>query len=141
MRKQEVRRDIVESCISSPELVTDSILDRKNHWRRHEEGYLRVTIAEEDEALVVGDCDRPAQAAGGDTMKISYDPEADALYIELRDARPADSVDIEEGVTADLDGEGHIIGLEVLDASKRMTLEDLANVSYENLLLVSVPHQ
>jgi len=74
-------------------------------------------------------------------MKITYDPEADALYIELRDARPADSMDVEEGVTVDLDSEGHIIGLEVLDASKRMTLEDLTNVSYENLLLVSAPEQ
>ena len=55
-------------------------------------------------------------------MKITYDPEADALYIALREARPADSMDVEEGVTADLDDEGHIIGLEVLDASKRMTL-------------------
>ena len=74
-------------------------------------------------------------------MKITYDPEADALYIELRDARPADSMDVEEGVTVDLDNEGHIIGLEVLDASKRMTLEDLTNVSYENLLLVSALDQ
>ena len=74
-------------------------------------------------------------------MKITYDPEADALYIELRDARPSDSMDIEEGVTAELDDQGHIIGLEVLDASKRMTLEDLANVSFENLLLVSAPDQ
>ena len=74
-------------------------------------------------------------------MRITYDPEADALYVELRDARPSDSMDIEEGVTVDLDGDGHIIGLEVLDASKRMTLEDLTNVSYENLLLASVPEQ
>ena len=70
-------------------------------------------------------------------MKITYDPEADALYIELRDARPADSMDVEEGVTVDLDGEGHIIGLEVLDASKRMTPEQLANIHYENLLLTA----
>ena len=53
MRKQEVRRQLVEECVSSPELVTDSILGRKNHWRRHDEGYLRVTMGEEDEALVV----------------------------------------------------------------------------------------
>ena len=53
MRKQEVRRHLVETCVSAPELVTSSILGRKNHWRRHDEGYLRVTIAEENEALVV----------------------------------------------------------------------------------------
>jgi uncharacterized protein YuzE len=74
-------------------------------------------------------------------MKITYDPEADALYIGIREVRPADSVDIEEGVTADLDSEGHIIGLEILDASKRMTLEELTNVSYENLLLASLPRR
>lgn len=70
-------------------------------------------------------------------MKITYDPEADALYIELRGARPADSLDIEEGVSVDLDSEGHIIGLEVLDASKRMSPHELASVSYENLLLTA----
>ena len=53
MRKEGVRPLAVEVCVSSPELVADSIVGRKNLWRRHGEGYLRVTIAEEDEALVV----------------------------------------------------------------------------------------
>jgi uncharacterized protein YuzE len=70
-------------------------------------------------------------------MKITYDPEADALYIELRRVTAADSVDIEEGVTVDLDAEGHIIGIEILDASERLTPEELVNVSYENLLLAA----
>jgi uncharacterized protein YuzE len=66
-------------------------------------------------------------------MKITYDPEADALYIGLRQVGAADSVDVEEGVVADLDEEGHIIGIQVLDASKRLSAEDLCEVSYENL--------
>jgi len=70
-------------------------------------------------------------------MKITYDPEADALYIGLRDVPASDSTDIEEGVTVDLDGEGHIIGLEVLDASNRLSSDELANIQYQNLLLVS----
>jgi uncharacterized protein YuzE len=36
-------------------------------------------------------------------MKITYDPEADALYIGLRKAEPLHSDDIEEGVVADFD--------------------------------------
>ena len=68
-------------------------------------------------------------------MKITYDPEADALYIELRDVPGRDSVDVEEGVTADLDDAGHIIGLEILDASKRLTPEELSSIHYENLAL------
>lgn len=70
-------------------------------------------------------------------MKITYDPEGDVLYIELREAVPEDSVDVEEGVTAELDADGHIVALEILDASKRMTLDELANVHYENLLLIA----
>ncbi len=70
-------------------------------------------------------------------MKITYDPEANALYIELRKVSAADSVDIEEGVTVDLDANGHIIGIEILDASDRLTPEELTNVSYQNLLLTA----
>jgi uncharacterized protein YuzE len=53
-------------------------------------------------------------------MQITYDAEADAMYIEFQDAKPADNVDIEEGVLADLDSEGRIIGLEILDARERI---------------------
>ena len=59
-------------------------------------------------------------------MKMTYDPEANALYIELRDVDPADSRDIEEGVTVDLDARGHIVGLEILDARERLGKDALA---------------
>lgn len=68
-------------------------------------------------------------------MRITYDPEGDALYILLREETPTDSTDIGEGVTAYLDDGGHIIGLEVLDASKRLTRTELNTFTYENLLL------
>lgn len=68
-------------------------------------------------------------------MRITYDSEADALYIELRSAEPADSMDIEPGVTADLDANGHIIGIEMLDASERLGSEALASISIEQLPL------
>jgi uncharacterized protein YuzE len=70
-------------------------------------------------------------------MKITYDPEADALYIQLRAVEAKDSLDVEEGVTVDLDRDGHTIGIEILDASKRLTPEELTSVSYENLLLAA----
>ncbi|MCL0057723.1 DUF2283 domain-containing protein [Dehalococcoidales bacterium] len=37
-------------------------------------------------------------------MKIEYDREADVLYIQLREVVVEDNLDIEEGVTVDLDG-------------------------------------
>lgn len=66
-------------------------------------------------------------------MKIEYTRSSDALYIKLRQAAIVDSRDIEEGVTVDLDAEGHIVGLEILDASERLGWAELLNVSIENL--------
>ena len=40
-------------------------------------------------------------------MKIEYDPEADALYIQIREVHPDNNIDIEEGVTVDVDEDGH----------------------------------
>ena len=66
-------------------------------------------------------------------MRIEYDKEADALYIQLREASVDDNIDIEEGVTVDLDEKRHIVGIEILDASKKLSLEDLVNITIQNL--------
>ena len=66
-------------------------------------------------------------------MRIEYDKQADALYIQLREASVDDNIDIEEGVTVDLDEKRHIVGIEILDASKKLSLEDLVNITIQNL--------
>jgi uncharacterized protein YuzE len=71
-------------------------------------------------------------------MKIEYSKSVDALYIRLREAEICDSVDIEEGVTIDLDGEGHIVGIEILDATEKMDISDLVNINIENIPLENV---
>ena len=71
-------------------------------------------------------------------MKIEYDREADALYIQPKKVHRVDNIDIEEGVTADLDPKGHIVGIEVLDAIERLGLESLLNLSIENMPLEEV---
>jgi uncharacterized protein YuzE len=71
-------------------------------------------------------------------MKIEYSKNIDALYIKLREAEIGDSIDIEEGVTVDLDEKGHIVGIEILDASEKMDRSDLVNISIENLPLDKV---
>lgn len=66
-------------------------------------------------------------------MKIEYDPEADALYIQIREVPPHDNIDIEDGVSVDVDAEGHIVGLEILDASRRLSPSDLTNITIHKL--------
>ncbi len=71
-------------------------------------------------------------------MRIEYSKDVDALYIRLREARIVDSRDIEEGVTIDLDEKGHIVGIEILDASEKLELSNLVNISIENLPLEKI---
>ena len=66
-------------------------------------------------------------------MRIEYDKEADALYIQLREVSVDDNIDIEEGITIDIDEKKHIVGIEILDASKILSLKDLINITIENL--------
>ena len=70
-------------------------------------------------------------------MKIEYDPEADALYIQIREARADDNIDIEDGVSVDFDENRHIVGVEILDASKRLSPSDLSSITIEKLPLES----
>ncbi|MCF8142974.1 MAG: DUF2283 domain-containing protein [Deltaproteobacteria bacterium] len=68
-------------------------------------------------------------------MRIEYDREADALYIQLRDVYVEDNIDVEEGISIDLDKKRHVAGIEILDASKKLTSRDLMNITIENLPL------
>ena len=67
-------------------------------------------------------------------MRIEYDPEADALYIRFRDATPAENVDIEDGMTVDLDAKKQLIGIELLDVSHRFPADTLSTITVQNLL-------
>ena len=68
-------------------------------------------------------------------MKIEYDREVDALYIRLQEKYVGRTVELEEGLNLDLDENGKLIGLEVLDATERYSLADIFNISTENLIL------
>jgi uncharacterized protein YuzE len=51
-------------------------------------------------------------------MKITYDPEVDALSITFRETTVT-TKHLAEGIAADYDAEGKLAGLEILDAVKR----------------------
>jgi len=65
-------------------------------------------------------------------MNISYNDKTDSLYIRFDD-REQDIVNrrISEGIVLDI-GEGdRIVGIEIIDASKYLSLEKLLPVRYE----------
>jgi uncharacterized protein YuzE len=67
-------------------------------------------------------------------MKIEHDREVDALYVRLQEKYVARTIEIEEGLNLDLDEDGKLIGLEVLDATEKYSLADIFNVATENLI-------
>ena len=68
-------------------------------------------------------------------MKIEYDKEVDALYIRIQGKDVARTQEVSDGVNLDFDGEGRLIGLEVLGASRGYSSSDIFNLSTENLIL------
>jgi uncharacterized protein YuzE len=68
-------------------------------------------------------------------MKIEYDQEVDALYIRVQEKYVARTQEVSDGVNLDFDEKGKLIGLEILDATKRYSQEDIFNLSTENLIL------
>ncbi|MDQ7839595.1 MAG: DUF2283 domain-containing protein [bacterium] len=67
-------------------------------------------------------------------MKVTYDPEADVLYILLREeAREADTEEIRGGVTAAFDQHGRLISLEYIGAAADgLVVDDTIRVSVVN---------
>ncbi|MCL2345746.1 MAG: DUF2283 domain-containing protein [Desulfobulbus sp.] len=52
-------------------------------------------------------------------MKLEFDPIADAAYLEISDSEVETTRQIEPGIMADYDAQGHLIGIEILSLSKR----------------------
>ena len=62
-------------------------------------------------------------------MKLHYYAETDSLYIELREGTGAEVREVAEGLNADLDAEGRVIGLDIDQASTRLDLSTLETVA------------
>jgi uncharacterized protein YuzE len=53
-------------------------------------------------------------------MRVTYDPEVDVLRILFSNTPIEESDEDKPGVIIDYDKEGNVVGLEILDASKRI---------------------
>jgi uncharacterized protein YuzE len=53
-------------------------------------------------------------------MKVKYDVQTDTLRIRFSDKPVAESDEEKQGVILDYDEEGNILGIEILNASRRM---------------------
>ncbi|MHB0913864.1 MAG: DUF2283 domain-containing protein [Armatimonadota bacterium] len=61
-------------------------------------------------------------------MKVIYDSEVDVLKILLSDVEVEESDEEKPGIILDYDRDGNIVGMEILDASKR--IENPRSIEY-----------
>jgi len=56
-------------------------------------------------------------------IRTSYDPDADAMFVWFgpEGIKSATTEEVSPGIMLDLDSEGQVIGIEVLDVKERMT--------------------
>ena len=64
-------------------------------------------------------------------MKVYYDDEVDALYLKLGDESPEGVIEIAEGVNLDTTSEDKIVGIEILNASKKIDLKTILSYTLE----------
>lgn len=67
-------------------------------------------------------------------MKITFDKKADAVYIEFNNGEFASNKKIDNDTIVDLDKEGNILGIEIINASKRISKDFLSDISVKNLV-------
>jgi len=58
-------------------------------------------------------------------MKVVYDPEADILYIMIRDEKVKETRDLDEDIWIDVNDRGEIVGIEIWQARKHIISEIL----------------
>lgn len=66
-------------------------------------------------------------------MKITYDKNADAMYIEIIDGEFFTNKKTGDNIIIDLDKEGNILGIEILDVSKKMPKNFISDVRVRSI--------
>lgn len=67
-------------------------------------------------------------------MEISYDEEADAMYIQFREGDFGTNKKIDNNTIINFDKKGNIFGIELLSVKNRIPPKSLSEISFKNLV-------
>jgi len=68
-------------------------------------------------------------------MKLSFDEEADALYVEIAKGKFHTNKKIDENTVLDLDSKGRVLGFEIIGVREKIKNRDILN------LIIQVQHK
>ena len=58
-------------------------------------------------------------------MKVDYDSDIDALYIQLSTRKPDGAIELTEGINLDTTKDNKIVGIEILNASEKLDIKTI----------------
>jgi uncharacterized protein YuzE len=64
-------------------------------------------------------------------VRVYYDNEVDALYLRLGDETPEGVIETAEGVNLDTTSRDRIVGIDILNASKKIDLKTILSYTLE----------
>ncbi len=67
-------------------------------------------------------------------MKLKLDEETDTLYLRLDESAIVESEEVQSGVVLDFNAANQVVGIEVLNISKRVEREKLLDFQFESNL-------
>ena len=73
-------------------------------------------------------------------MRLKIDQKDDALYLRLDESDIADSEEVKPGVILDFDINNNLVGIEILQISKRVPTEMLKSLKFETAQLAAVSY-
>ena len=73
-------------------------------------------------------------------MKITYDKEVDAVYLKLSGLQADGVIEVAEGINIDVTSDGKIVGIELLNATQKITMENLLTYEIEAESLKELAH-
>ena len=70
-------------------------------------------------------------------MKINYDKEVDAVYIQLSDEKPSGVVELKDSINVDITDNEQIVGIEILNVTKKLNLDTFLKYEFDSQLVES----
>ena len=64
-------------------------------------------------------------------MKITYDKKIDAMYLQFQKGSFSRNKEVEEGIILDIGKGNKILGIEILNASKRIRPKDMDYLNFQ----------
>ena len=64
-------------------------------------------------------------------MKVHFDQKTDALYFRLDDSKVIESEEVKPGIVLDFNDKNQVVGIEILNAGKRLPESSLKQMHFE----------